>query len=323
MLYLSNCIVLAHGDGDGVCSASLLLTYLRDKCNTRVFFTHPVGLIGDLRETTKPGDNVFIVDIAIDEIMANELVKTLEEYSRQGLVVYIDHHPLPEGFEPPRGIEWVHNTCCSASELTYRYLYEKGLSNEYGRVGLYGAISDYLDETPWVKEELWRWDKRMIYLEAGVLSQGLEGSRRDHEFKRTVVEYLSKNALPSQYQELVARSIKQAEIDENMRIWVKNNLKIHGKIAYVINPPGSIGRAANYARIYGGVEVGLAIEERRDLYVISLRGSGKHDLNTILRKLSRKLGIHGGGHPFAAGARLPRSLFYLFLVELNKMLGED
>jgi len=107
------------------------------------------------------------------------------------------------------------------------------------------------------------------------------------------------------------------------RIWVKNNLKIHGKIAYVINPPGSIGRAANYARIYGGVEVGLAIEERRDLYVISLRGSGKHDLNTILRKLSRKLSIHGGGHPFAAGARLPRSLFYLFLVELNKMLGED
>jgi RecJ-like exonuclease len=45
--------------------------------------------------------------------------------------------------------------------------------------------------------------------------------------------------------ELVARSIKQAELDEKLRLWVKENLKVKGQVAYVLNPPGSVGRAAN------------------------------------------------------------------------------
>ena len=317
---MAKCIILAHGDGDGVCSAALLLSYLLGKCDSSVYFTHPVGILGDLKEFAPRGSSVFIADIAIDEIHAEQLIHLLEEYAREGSVTYIDHHPLPEGFKPPSGVEFIHDTCCSASELTYRYLHEKGLSSDYARIALYGAISDYLDETQWVRDELWRWDKRMVFLEAGIISQGLEGSRRDHVFKRAVVEHLARNNLPSQMQELVSRSIKQAEMDEKLRLWVRYNLRINGQVAYVLNPPGSVGRAANYARIYSGVRVGVAGEERGELYIMSLRSRRECDLNQTLRRISRSLNIHGGGHPFAAGARVPKSLLSVFINELNKEL---
>jgi RecJ-like exonuclease len=319
-LALEKCVVLAHGDGDGVCSAALALAFFRGRCEVAVYFTHPVGLLQDIREFASLSDHIVVLDIAINELHASELVGVLEELASKGSVVYVDHHPLPEGFEVPDEVAWVHDTRCSASELAYKYFRERGLDEELSRVALYGAISDYLDETPWVKEVLQRWDRRAVFLEAGLVSQGLEGSRRDYEFKRALVKHLAKNAPPSKMQELVTRSIKQAELDEELRLWVKRSLNVVGRIAYVLNPPGSVGRAANYARIYGGTEVGMGVEERRDLLVMSLR-SGYCDLNAILRRLSKRLGIHGGGHSTAAGARVPKDLFQKFVEELNRELA--
>ncbi|MEM4789187.1 MAG: DHH family phosphoesterase, partial [Ignisphaera sp.] len=185
-------------------------------------------------------------------------------------------------------------------------------------IALYGAIGDYLDETPWIKYEISKWDKRAIYLEAGILIQGLEGSRRDYNFKRKVVDHLAQNKLPSNMNELVEKSLKQAIEDENLRLWVKQNVIKYNSVAYVINPPGSIGRAANYSRIYGKAKIGIAVEERGDLYVMSLRAEPGIDLNKILRNLSKRIRINAGGHPQAAGARISKTIFTLFLAELNK-----
>lgn len=314
---MEKCTIVAHGDGDGVSSASLLKAYLESKgCTIEVYFSHPVGLLEDLKAFAQASSEVYIADIAVNELHAQELFALLEEMSKSKKVVYIDHHPLPEDYIRPSGIEWVYSTCCSASELTYHYLSKKNLDPEYARIALYGAIGDYLDETPWVREELMKWDKRSVYLEAGVLVQGLEGARRDYEFKRRVVNHLSKNALPSTMPELVEKSLKQAVEDENLRVWVKHNVVKYSVVAYVVNPPGSLGRAANYARIYGNARVGLALEERKEIYVSSLRGEPGVDLNRILRTLSRKLGISGGGHPSAAGARFKKELLQVFLEEL-------
>lgn len=310
--------IFAHGDSDGVSSAALVKAFLeRNKCEVIIVFTHPVGLLGDIKEFYKGGDGIFIVDIAVSELHREELFNALSSIAEQSEVIYVDHHPLVEDLSVPKGIEWIHDVCCSTSELTYRLLCSRGLEPEYSRVALYGSIGDYSDETPWVKTEIRRWDKRSIYLEAGILTQGLEGSRRDHNFKRAVVEHLSKNMLPSTMRELVERSLKQAVEDENLRIWVKGNTQVAGKVSYVLNPPGSLGKAANFARIYAGTKVGIAVEERKELYVMSLRGEPSVDLNHILRRISRKLGISGGGHPIAAGARVPKGLFSTFIEELN------
>jgi len=317
------CTIVAHGDSDGVASASLFKAFLEGSGGgVRVVFSHPVGLYQDLREYAEGSDCVVIADIALDELRVADVVPLLGELAGRASVTYVDHHPPPEGFKPPERVMWVHDTCCSTSELAFRYLSTLGLDPEYSRVALYGAIGDYLDETPWVRQELLRWDRRSVYLEAGILVQGLEGSRRDHDFKRRVVEHLSRNSLPSAMAELVERALRQASEDENLRIWVRGNVRRLGRVSYVVNPPGSVGRAATYARVYGGGRVGVAIEERRDTYVMSLRAEPGVDLNRILRELSRVLGISGGGHPQAAGARVRRELLETFLEELDRRLDQ-
>lgn len=321
MIVLTKWIVFAHGDSDGVASASLAFAFLRGRgLEARVVFTHPAGLLSDLKEFARNNENIIIVDIALSELHFREILDMLDDIGKRSIVVYIDHHPLLDSYKIDSNVEWIHDTCCSASELTYRFFASQGLEVDYSRVALYGAIGDYLDETVWVRRELDRWDKRSVYLEAGLLIQGLEGARRDYEFKRMVVEHLSFNKLPSAMTLLVERALKQAVEDEYLRLWVRQNVKKQGDIAYVINPPGSVGRAANYARIYGESSVGIAVEERKDIYVLSLRGRQGLDLNMALRELSRRIGINGGGHPRAAGARVPRGLFDLFLELLNQWI---
>lgn len=320
---MSRWIVFVHGDSDGICSGALIYKHLSSKnYNVEVYFSHPAGLAGDLEEFTRNGDNIFIADIALSEKHLYEIERIFRHRSRYGEIIYIDHHPEPlmlKPYELPGTI--VHDICCSASELTYRFLEDMGLDHEYSRVALYGAIGDYLDETPWVKKAINDWDKRSIYFEAGVLVQGLEGSRRMYDFKRRIIRLLADNRLPSESSELLLRALVQSHNDEELRIWVRENVRVEGKISYVADPPGSIGRAANYARVYGGSKVGLAYETRGKILVMSLRAINGIDLNKLLRKIAVELGGTGGGHALAAGARIPIGKFNEFLELLNENIS--
>ncbi|MEM3996565.1 MAG: DHHA1 domain-containing protein [Pyrobaculum sp.] len=307
--------IFAHGDADGVCSAALLKAALRGAGEVRVVFTHPVGLVEDFEQFAQGA--VYIVDVAVDEVLAERVLKTLDSYGDK--VVYIDHHPLPEGFKP-RSVELVYELGVSASELTFRYL--QTLPPGYDRVALYGAISDYLDHTSWVQNALDKWDKRVVYFEAGVLMQGLEGSRKLHDLKRSVVDHLAENKAPSEHQELLSRALEQSKINEKLVDWVFKNAARQGQVAYVVNPPGPLGLAATLARGGTAALVGLAAEARGDIYVISLRARPGVDLNAFLRTFARRYKVSAGGHPNAAGARIPKTLFNTLIEELNNWLSQ-
>ncbi len=315
-------ILFVHGDSDGVVSGSLALHVYRLKGSTdvRIVFTHPAGLTSDLAEFACPGDTVFIADIALSEAHLDEIEALFKEYSRRGTLIYIDHHPEPLGLKPGdlEGII-IHDTSASASELTYRY-FEEILGWEYSRVALYGAIGDYLDTTPWVLDVLRNWDKRTIYFEAGVLCQGLEGSRRMYDFKRHVVEHLSMNKLPSGLSELLVRALIESVNDEELRTWVSRNAHTMENLGYVVSPPGSLGKAALYARIYSGKPIGLAAQRHRGFYNISIRAIKGIDLNKLLRDIAVRIEGTGGGHPQAAGARIPIHRFREFLTLLDRTI---
>jgi len=315
-------VLFVHGDSDGVCSGALAYRYFVSKgYDVEVVFTHPAGLTEDLELFASPGDIVFIADIALSETHLEQIYRLFKVFSREGRLIYIDHHPEPINLHP-RELhgEIIHDVECSASELVYKY-FERELGFEYSRVGLYGAIGDYLDETQWVKNMLREWDKRSIYFEAGILSQGLEASRKMYDFKRHVVKHLAENKLPSSLSELVVRALIEANNEEELRIWVKQHVKKTRHIGYVVNPPGSLGRAANYAKIYSNKLIGIAAAKHRNYMVMSLRASSENiDLNRILRKIAPKYGGTGGGHPHAAGARIPVDKFSDFINELDVMV---
>ena len=72
-----------------------------------------------------------------------------------------------------------------------------------------------------------------------------------------------------------------------------------------------------------GVMLGLLLNTvRKEAYDLSIRSRGEVDVNRILRSVAPKFGGSGGGHPLAAGARIPENSLYIFLRAFDKELGE-
>ena len=309
--------ILTHGDCDGICSAAIALAA---NPGAHIFFSHPYGLLEDLEETEE-GDRVIICDIAISESHAEELLKKFSAITHRGELIYIDHHPLPREFkvEDLAG-RVVHSLGSSASELAYSLFYSR-LDVMYSRLAIYGAIGDYLDDTPFIKRLLERWDKRALYFESGLLVQAIEGRRRDHELKRSIVSNLAMNIPPSFDPRLVELAVQHSHREEIAIRELKGRVKRIGEIAYILNFPFSLGKTATYIRGLADVKVGVAGEERKGMIDMSLRTNDPEiDLNELLRQITLKFDGSGGGHPEAAGARIPKERFRDFLEELNKNL---
>lgn len=310
-------LILTHGDSDGICSAAIAKTAYPD---AYVYFTNPISLLDELKliEHVK---TLIICDIAIDERHCSELLALLNEFAEKCNLYYIDHHPLPESCEKEGW--FYHDVEACASELTYR-LFEDRLDSDMRRIAIYGAIGDFCDNTPHVKNWVKDWDKRGLYFQAGTLTQAILYNGKEYEFKRNLLEPLSKDLIPSNIPGLLELAREAAINEEKIRLFVKENVEILRNSAYIVNTNNSISKAAIYAASYGRREVGIAAEyrERKDTYDLSIRSRGKVDVNRLLRSVAPKFGGSGGGHPFAAGARIPENSLEAFLRAFDTELGK-
>jgi single-stranded-DNA-specific exonuclease len=95
--------------------------------------------------------------------------------------------------------------------------------------------------------------------------------------------------------------------------------------AYIVNTNNSISKAAIYAASYGRREVGIAAEyrERKGVYDLSIRSRGEVDVNRLLRFIAPRFGGSGGGHPLAAGARIPENSLNAFFRAFDAKFGEE
>jgi len=309
--------IFTHGDTDGLCAGAVALAA---NPNAHVFFTHPYGLEGDLSEAKKT-DRIIICDIALSESHLTRLLRLFSEIANEGDLTYIDHHPLPENISKEKiPGKIVHSLESSASELTYMF-FRANLDPMHARIAIMGAIGDYLDDTPTIRRLLERWDKRTLYFESGLLIQGIEGQKRNHELKRSIVANLANNLPPSFDRRLVELAIQNTHLEEIAIRELKSKVKTYGRVAYILNFPFSHGKTATYVRGLTDSLVGVAGEERRNMIDMSLRTCSQEiDLNKMLRRITVKLGGSGGGHPSAAGARIPKENFKDFLRELDRNL---
>lgn len=312
-------VILAHGDCDGVCSASLAYSARR---NAQVVFTNPFDLLSELRSLTN--SNVIVADIALTPAHKDEIIRELARISATQEVFYFDHHPLPHTLSAndiPGGAVTGEGGSCS-SELVYEH-FRNQLDPEMSRVAVYGAIGDYSDDTPVIREILRSWDKRELYLEAGILTAALEGTRKkDYDFKRELVRYLSQNKLPSLRRDLVETAVRESEIDERMRHVVRDTARVQGKVAYVKDIQWSLGKAATYARAYMKSPVGVAAEQMKEYVDMSIRSVDLTNLQEIVSSVAQNLGGDGGGHTNSAGARVPNGHFMEFIDGLDRELQD-
>ncbi|HJH31774.1 MAG TPA: DHH family phosphoesterase [Methanosarcinaceae archaeon] len=309
-------IILTHGDSDGVCAGAIAKSAYPDG---HVYFTSPVNLLKKL-DFADGYKNIIICDIAVDERTCVQLYERLDELAQVSNVIYIDHHPLPQACWDS---EWLyHDLGPCASELTYRVL-EDRLSSDMRRIAIYGAIGDFCDNTPLINEWCHDWDKRGLYFQAGTLIQALTFVGRDYDFKRQLIKPLSNDMIPSGIRYLLEYAKDASEKEEKIRLHVKGHVKVMENIGYVVNANGYMSKAAIYAASYSHKGVGISAEyrQRKRAYDLSIRSKGFVDINRALRMVAKEHGGTGGGHAFAAGARIPRDSLDAFLHDFDRTIS--
>jgi RecJ-like exonuclease len=309
-------IIFTHGDCDGICAGAVVKSAFPD---STVYFTSPVSLLGELNNLTGNYDNIVICDIAIDETTFPQLKIKLNELETESNIIYLDHHPLPEKKYTK---SWFHHDNYSSSEQAYR-TFENELSRDMRRVAIYGAIGDF-SETPLIKKWERDWDTRTLYFYAGTLIQGITHIGRDYDYKRRILDALSGDIPPPEIAGLLESAVIASRKEEELKEDVRHKVVKLKNLAYVRDMNGYMSKAAIYAASIGNKNVGISCEFRshKHVYDISVRRrNGEVDLNTILRRVAPDHGGTGGGHPFAAGARIPGKELEAFLYNLDDEIG--
>lgn len=309
-------IVFTHGDGDGVCAGTLALMV---HPGARVYFSHPAGLLHDLRATA-PDEDVVVCDIAFDRRFLPDVVAYLARVEEAGhAVTYIDHHPLvPEAF--PGTL--VHELGRSATELAYRFFQERAqFAHQFHaeRIAIMGAIADYADTTPTIRTLVQKWEKRAIFLETGLLVQGLYWYRRNYDAKRSLVGRFARGEIPSQVETLVTAAISQTNQEEQEIARIEHEHESLRAIAWTVDPQCSKSKAAHWVLGFADKPVGIAIQFRkhRALADFTIRGRHLLDLTTFVPDIAEKYDGHGGGHPNACGLRVAAEHWKAVLHDLD------
>ena len=313
--------IFAHGDTDGLTSAALVVKAFGVDAHS-VHFSRPTSLLADLRMTN---EHTVILDIAIHEKDAQEILKELQRIAEKHELLYIDHHPLPSGLaEKDMPEDYVHDVNRSTAELAYMFLKEK-LPREFTKVALYGAIGDYADDTTWITNELERWDKRIIYFQSGLLMEALGEARFEYNLKRSIVGWLVNGKEPSEMSDVVELALREAAYDKVLYEELKKNHKVVGDVAYAILERGSLAKGAHLIMGIAGTDVGVVGIVEGGHVDMSLRANkslGK-DLAEIARTVARPLDGSAGGHAAACGASVPAKNFERFIEGLAEALASD
>jgi len=317
-------IILTHGDCDGVCSAAIVkMVYPR----AEVYFTNPSRLLSDLKKFNVP-DEIVVCDIALNEGEWPLVESELRRISQGFEAVYIDHHLLPVDFprEIKSGVKIYHREDMCASQIAY-IVYSGKMEGRMRRwaavLATYGAIADYTEDTPPASELINTIDKRVLYLESGILSEALI-VKHDEVFKKAVIEDLVKGFKPSQIPKLVDYAVEALKLEYEVYNYVEEYTRRVGSVAVVMNLPhkGFLGKAAIYSIYASGASVGCAVALKDGVAEVSLRTRDPMiNLGAIVRKVAKTFGGKGGGHSKACGAELPEDVVEDFIRTINSLIS--
>ncbi len=316
-----NTVILTHSDCDGICAGAVALSKFP---GSNVFFTKPVSLLKDLN-MIRLGDRVVICDIALTERDVKEVMDFFEKTGME--VLYFDHHPISkENAKRMKRIAKLYVTgTASSSELIYRY-YQESIPRERVWAAIYGAIGDYSQNTQFVKNRLLNWDARALYFEASTIVLGIKHDDFDtYNAKRKIVKTVASGMNPSDVPGLVQAAKEVVNKEFDLYELVKKEAKKSGDVGYVKDLPmfGFRGPSALFASTSTNTKIGISIHSKQTHVDITMRlRDYKIPANEFCARAAAKVGGSGGGHPQAAGARIPPGKINTFIKELNLLLKE-
>jgi RecJ-like exonuclease len=306
-------------DVDGLGSGALAVAATGGK----IILSDYDELIDNLKRIPDDADGLVVTDLGAHNSNFEEYLVQMKRIAKHARVTHIDHHYMPE--EAKRrvrraGVRLVHDTTECASVLTYMTF--KDVLPEGARlIALYGAVTDYMDDSPIAARLMEQRDRHFVLLEATMLSYAVGGMEGKEDFPELVVKELAKMRHPHEIEGVPEAAL--GELDEVSKLGeqVKSLGKKKGRLAYMVTTKYSTGQIAKLLIGAFEVPVGVAMKEKQERwYEVSLRSTSeaKIHLGRVIAKITERLGGSGGGHRKAAGGRVPASRVDEMLDDLAK-----
>ena len=305
---------------DGLASASLV----KNATDAEIILVDYGDIIEKL-SSIKKATEVYICDIGLNKTLSESFLKEIKRITCFSVVHYIDHHPLDIDLKNKLcdlNVDLCHSVEESASVLTYLKLVDK-LKSGANILATYGAVTDYMDDAPYAKKEISRFDRQFILLESTLLTYALLGCNDDYSFRNSIVIALSEMKFPHEIDGVLEYANKGLEQITRLMNYVSKNGVKRTWISVMESKEGSNGIIANL--LIGAFDTPVGVSYRlvkdEDIYEISLRGAytSKYDLGRIVTKVTAMIGGVGGGHKKASGARIPKKFLndFLDMIELQ------
>lgn len=275
-----------------------------------------------LDKVQPPVNILYICDLNIRD----SLEPDLRRISKFAHINIIDHHQMSLDVmknlkEFGVNIRLETNDC--AAVLVYD-TFQDQLGKEGGRLAAYAAISDMFENGPYIEPIMRKLDRKFAQHEAQLLTHALS-SDQSIEFKRMVLEELSKYNYPHRIEGVVEKAVQCLEKMTRIKESIPENSEIIGRIAIMeVIGDFSTGAVSNLLIDTLGVDVGMSYKVNENFYNFSLRGEKnlKEHLGDLSKELGKKFNGFGGGHKRASGIKIPKENLKSLIEEIiNRLNG--
>lgn len=295
-------------DVDGLGSGSLAVA----ATGGEILLTDYDDMIESLRRVPSDAERVVISDLGADSADFPQFLAEVKRLAANAKVTYIDHHFMSAEVERKlkgAGIQLVHDVEECASVLTYK-TFKDVLPEGAGLVALYGAVTDYMDDSPIAKKMMERAERHFVLLEGTMLSLALWNRSDEVGYPEMLVGELAKMKNPHEIRGVPESALAQLAEQASLTEEVKAGGTRKGRLAYIVDSRHSTSIVSKVLLGAFDVRVGVALKQSQPgWYEVSLRSTSESriHLGRTIGKIAAKLGGSGGGHRRAAGCRIPES----------------
>ncbi len=309
---------IVHGDDADGLTCGALLKRARE---SDIHLANYDNLEKSLQDVKPPVDMLYICDLNVRESLEPELLR-IREFAD---IHIIDHHQMSqESMErlTEAGVTIRLQTDDCASVLVYD-TFKDQLGQEGKRLAAYAAIADMFENGPIADKIMAKLDRKFAQHEAQLLTHAL-GADQTMDFKRLILEELSKFSYPHRIPGLVEKAIQSLEEMTKMKELIPEHAVVKGRVAFMesINDY-STGGTSNLLIDTLGTDVGISYKTNGEHYNMSLRGEMnlKEHLGDMCKEIASKYEGFGGGHSRACGMKIPKEHLQAVLDEFDARLN--
>lgn len=295
-------------DVDGLGSGSLAAA----ATGGEIILTDYDDMVQSLRRIPSDAERVVISDLGADSADFPQFLAEVKRIAASAKVTYIDHHYMSDEVKRKlrgTGIQLVLDVGECASVLAYQ-TFRKVLPDRARLIALYGAVTDYMDDSPVAKKMMEHAERHFVLLESTLLSSALGYRGNEEGYPELLAGELAKMKYPHEMEGVPKAALAQLAKEATLEEEVKAAGKKVGRLAYVVLDGHSTSIVSKVVLGAFDVRVGVAMKEKQEgWYEVSLRSTSdsRVHLGRAIGKIAARLGGSGGGHRRAAGCRLPTS----------------